>query len=141
MNKLDCLSLGDAASVAALLNSPGALTPARAATGSSFFPNMFPPAAIAAGGLNTDSNGDEDGGVDVGCATVAAAVVWKGLKGDADGAGADGAEVGAVANGIGGMPKRPPDDVENPDCGEDCIGEAPGAAIFRNDEYRKEVIQ
>ena len=94
---------------------------------------MFPPAAVAAGGLNTDSNGDED---DVEVDVVAAAFVdiWKGLKGEADGAEAEGIEVEVVADGIGGIPKRPPVDVENPDCGEDCIGEAPGAAIFRNEE-------
>ena len=130
MNKLDGVSLGEPASVATLLNSPGAVT------GSSFFPNMFPPAAGAGGGLNTDSNGDED---DVEVDVVAAAAfvdIWKGLKGEADGAETEGIEVEVVANGIGGIPKRPPVDVENPDCGGDCIGEAPGAAIFRNEEYK-----
>ena len=113
-NRLDCFSLAWPASVGgAMPNSPGATT------GSCFRPNMFPPVAMAGGGLNTDSNGDEDDfGVDAGAA--AAVEVWKGLKGDADGAEREGVEVEGVADdGIGGIPKRPPDDVENPDGGED----------------------
>ena len=41
-----------------------------------------------------------------------------------------------VAEGIGGIPNRPADDVGNPgcDCGEDCIVDPPGAAIFRGNE-------
>ena len=99
---------------------------------------MLPAAAMAVGGLNTDSNGDDDvaGGGDVdGAATAAVVVVvWKGLKSDADGAAIEGIELDCVANGIGGIPKRPPDDVENAGCCEDGIGEAPGAAIFCNEE-------
>ena len=113
-NRLDCPSPVWPASVGgAIPKSPGA-----AATGSSFLPNMFPPAAVAGGGLNTDSNGDEE---DFGAEAAAAAVeVWKGLKGDAEGAEREGVEVEDVADeGIGGIPKRPPDDVENPDGGED----------------------
>ena len=33
---------------------------------------------------------------------------------------------GAADDGIGGIPKRPPDDVANPDGGEDCTGDTPG---------------
>ena len=112
-NRLDCLSLVWPASFGGTMpNSPGA------ATGSSFLPNMFPAVAMAGGGLNTDSNGDDkDFGVD---AAAAAVDVWKGLKGDADGARREGVEVEWVADdGIGGIPKRPPDDVENPVDGED----------------------
>lgn len=100
---------------------------------------MLPAAAMAVGGLNTDSNGDDDGGgggdVDgAATAAVVVVVVWKGLKSDADGAAIEGIELDCVANGIGGIPKRPPDDVENAGCCEDGIGEAPGAAIFCNEE-------
>ena len=64
---MDC----DPAPVAALLKSP------EAATGSSFFPNMLPPAPAtmgAGGALKTDSNGDE-GAVDVVAATAGLFVV------------------------------------------------------------------
>ena len=126
LNKLDCCSLGAAASLA---NSPGALIPAWVPSVSSFPPNMFPGAAATAGGdLNTAAKGD-DGDVEVdGAVVVVVAVAMKGVKSDVDGTEAEGRELGG--SGIGGMPKRPPDDVENPDCGGD-IGEAPGAAIVR----------
>ena len=38
-------------------------------------------------------------------------------------------EVEGAADGIGGIPKRPPDDVANPDGGEDCTGDTPGEEI------------
>ena len=128
LNKLACSSCFGAAT--ALANSPGALIPARVASVSSFPPNMFPGAAGAAGGdLNTAAKGDGVGAEVDGAVVVAVDVApMKGVKGDVGGADVEGSELGGA--GIGGIPKRPPDDVENPDCGEDT-GEAPGTAIVR----------